>query len=150
MKRVMLFYTPRSVWGPNDAPDNAGFEGPTVGTLEQSFRDAVTRCESIVSRLSVGSLLDVKAYANCIVDFFDHTVYPLHTALRGVAIVPEVVSEVPGYSMPGRCIPAGYITEFEVPIPPEGLSQFLGEYKVWIFANGPVVVPPTNLEWPDD
>lgn len=147
LKRVVLFYTPRGVWGPIDAPDNAGFEAPTVGTLIQSFDDAMLSCRSLITRLSRGHDLDLNTYGRCIDRFFELNVYQLHTALRGVAVVLEVVSERPYYSMPGRCRPQGYITEVEVDLPPEARGRFRGEVKLWIIANGPVVVPPLDLQW---
>lgn len=144
VERVLLFYTPFEVWGPDMFPDLVGRWNPTITTLAWSFRAAMCVCEFNLARLVSGLLVDLDIYAECIYDFFETTPYEDHTALRGVAVVPEVVAAIPRYSAPGRCSPLGGVYATLIDLPAGWESVLSGELKLWIIANAPVVVVPTE------
>lgn len=137
----MLFYTPHDAYSLVSHPDYEGATGPTHGTLMEAFNRAMSNCAGRL-QASVTNRISVSGYADCISS--DFILHPMEyqTALRGVAVVPEVLAETAGYSAPGRCIPFG--NAFAVAVDIEAyVKTFLklgGEMKLWIFANGPVMV----------
>lgn len=137
-KRVMLFYTPHNVWSlPAVAESNA--------LLIEGFQSAIRICAWSLRAVNDVQKINLGTYANCLSKIYaERTSFKDHTGLRGLVVIPEILTELKTYSAPGRSTPEGYIVEIPVELPAFARQQFPGDIRLWVFANIPVVVSPLD------
>lgn len=146
-KRVVLFYTPHNVWSLLAFPETRALEDPKAQSFVSALQSAIGACELALIAVRDKTKVNLGTYAKCIWGYYTRsTSVKDHTGLRGLAVVPEIVSEVKSYSSPGRSIPDGFIVETPVELVSSVRQQFSSNINLWVFANIPVVVSPLDCK----
>lgn len=134
-KRGIIFYTP------SDARILiSSLGGFPLGALLTALRDAVSKCSESLSFATM-THLNLNLVAQCISGKFIEKPLQRQTALRGVIVVIDVAADVAGYSAPGYSCPLGKVYRVPIPLPTYVADRVTdNKFKLWAFANVPVIV----------